>query len=69
MSASFDNGVQKYVRGYAVVETAFPVDNKGVTYAACKYCRFFRRRFFKESRLSLPGQRRQRAFRRGYGAA
>lgn len=44
MSTTFENGVQKYVRGYAVVETAFPVDNKGVTYAACKYCRFFSRR-------------------------
>lgn len=37
----FESGVQKYLTVQAVIETGFPVDDRGVVYAACKYCRYF----------------------------
>lgn len=39
--ANFDTGVQRYIRTYAVVEVAFPVDWHGREEIACKHCKFY----------------------------
>lgn len=41
--ASFDNGVKSYVKGYTVVEVAFPVDWKDNADISCYQCKFFSR--------------------------
>lgn len=37
----FESGIQKYAVFTAEIETGFPVDNNGVAYIYCKYCRYF----------------------------
>ena len=39
---AFENGVAKYVTGYATVYNHFPVDNKGVAYICCEQCDYYR---------------------------
>ena len=38
---SFDSGVSGFVKAYAVVQVAFPIDWKGHAEIACKHCNFF----------------------------
>ena len=39
--ASFDNGVKRYIKAYAVVEVGFPVSWKDEAEVACKHCQFY----------------------------
>lgn len=41
--ASFDSGVKGYIKGYAIVEVAFPVDWKDNADISCYQCQFFSR--------------------------
>lgn len=41
--ANFDTGVSGYVRTFAVVRVAFPIDWRGSVEIACKHCQFFDR--------------------------
>ena len=41
--ANFDTGVKSYIKGYAVVEVAFPVDWKDNPDVSCYQCQFFSR--------------------------
>ena len=36
--ANFDSGVKGYVKGVAVVEVNFPIDDKGRAEIMCKHC-------------------------------
>lgn len=39
----FESGVASYIRGYAVVEVNFPVDEKGRADISCYQCPYFSR--------------------------
>ena len=45
MTPNFDSGVADYVRAYAVVRVAFPIDYKGNADVNCYQCPFFRRSY------------------------
>ena len=45
MAPHFDSGVADYVRAYAVVRVAFPIDDKGIADVNCYQCPFFRRSY------------------------
>ena len=45
MTPNFDSGVADYVRAYAVVIVAFPIDYKGNADVNCYQCPFFRRNY------------------------
>ena len=36
--AYFESGVARYIKAYAVIEVAFPVDFKGSAEICCKHC-------------------------------
>lgn len=36
-----ENGVAKYLIAKGTVSNSFPVDNKGVVYCCCTYCKFY----------------------------
>lgn len=39
--ANFDNGVMKYIKARAVVETFFPVDWRGNAEICCTHCNYY----------------------------
>lgn len=36
--ANFESGVADYIKAYAVIEVAFPIDFKGNAEKCCKHC-------------------------------
>lgn len=42
---NFESGVASYIKGYAVVEVNFPVDNKGRADISCCQCPYFSRNY------------------------
>ena len=38
---SFDSGIQDYIVAEATIRTAFPIDKKGQTHIACRFCDAF----------------------------
>ena len=38
MSMSFEDGVRKYITGYALIEVHFPVDDRGNADISCRQC-------------------------------
>lgn len=43
MILSFDNGVRRYITGYAIIEVHFPVDDRGNADVSCKQCPYYSR--------------------------
>jgi hypothetical protein len=41
--SNFENGVKRYIMGYAVVEVGFPVDWRDNPDISCYQCKFFSR--------------------------
>jgi hypothetical protein len=41
--AYFESGVKEYIKAYATIEVAFPVDFKGSADICCYQCQFFSR--------------------------
>lgn len=41
--ANFDSGVARYIKAYAVVTVAFPVDSRGNADISCNQCPYYSR--------------------------